>query len=161
MTDASHPTTNTLKAPVPPPALFFVILLVGVVIDHFRPLAFLPEVLSIQLLSALPFFGLAVTIGVWAFSTFRRCCTSPEFGAAVTALIQEGPYRFSRNPLYVALLLVLAGFACALNNAWLAIGVPALSAALDRLVVTREERFLTVLFGPDYVSYRTRVRRWC
>lgn len=161
MTGASLATSNTLKVPVPPPALFFVILLIGVVIDYFRPLAFLPEVLSVQLLSALPFFGMAVAVGVWAFVTFRRCRTSPEFGAAVSALIQEGPYRFSRNPLYVALILVLAGFACALNNAWLAIGVPVLSAALDRLVVAREERFLTVLFGPDYAAYRTRVRRWC
>jgi protein-S-isoprenylcysteine O-methyltransferase Ste14 len=161
MTDASPPTTNTLKAPVPPPALFFVVLLVGVVIDHVRPLAFLPGVLSVQLLWALPFFGAAVAIGVWTFATFRRCRTSPEFGAVVSALIQEGPYRFSRNPLYVALILILAGFACALNNAWLAIGVPVLSAALARLVVRREEQFLTVLFGPDYASYRTRVRRWC
>ena len=160
MTDAPHPTTNTLKAPVPPPALFFLVLLVGVGIDHFRPLAFLPAVLSIQLLSALPFFGAAVGIGVWAFATFRRCHTSPEFGAAVTALLQEGPYRFSRNPLYVALILVLAGFAAALNNAWIAIGVPVLAVALDRLVVTREEQFLAVLFGPDYTSYQRRVRRW-
>jgi protein-S-isoprenylcysteine O-methyltransferase Ste14 len=161
MTDASRPAKNTLRAPVPPPVLFFVLLLLGVAVDHFRPLTFLPEGLTVQLLSALSFFALAVAIGVWAFSTFRRCRTSAEFGEPVSTLVQQGPYRFSRNPLYVALILVLAGFACALNNAWLAIVVPALSVALDRLVVAREERFLSDLLGPDYLSYRARGRRWC
>lgn len=161
MTPPSRPANTTLKAPIPPPALFFVLLLAAEAIDHFRPFAFLPESLAVQVLSALPFFALAAVIGVWAFSTFRRFHTSPQFGETVSALVQQGPYRFSRNPLYVALILVLAGVACALNNAWMAIAVPVMSVILDRLVIAREERFLLDLFGSDYVSYRARVRRWC
>ncbi len=152
---------DTLKPAVPPPALFFAVLLAGVVIDHFKRVAFLPEGIAIQLLSALPFFGSAVALAIWAFSTFHRRRTSPEFGKVVASLVQDGPYRFSRNPLYFALILLLAGFACALNNAWLAIGVPVLLVMLDRLVVVREELFLSDLFGPTYASYRARVRRWC
>ena len=152
---------DTLKPAVPPPAHFFALLLAGVGIDYFKRVPFLPEVLTIQLLSALPCFGLALAIAIWAFSTFRRRHTSPEFGKVVASLVQDGPYRFSRNPLYVALILILAGFACALNNAWLALAVPVLLVVLDRFVVVREELFLADLFGPAYASYRARVRRWC
>lgn len=135
--NSSSAPTNTLKLPIPPPALFFLVLFAGVAAAYFLPLVFLPEGLAQRLILALPFFAFALATGVWALSTFHRLRTSPEFGQAVSALIQQGPYRFSRNPLYVALLLLLAGFACLLNNAWLVIGVPILFVALDRLVVAR------------------------
>ena len=150
----------TVRVPVPPPAWFFSILLVGVAIDHFIPLHFLPDTLVVRFATAAPFFVIALLTGVWALSTLRRWSTSPEFGVAVTALVQDGPYRLSRNPLYVALVLVLAGFSVALNNLWLAFGVLLLVALLDRLVIAREEHFLAELFGAEYLSYRQRVRRW-
>jgi protein-S-isoprenylcysteine O-methyltransferase Ste14 len=150
----------TVRVPVPPPALFFSILLAGVAIDHFVPLHFLPDVLAVHLATAAPFFVIALLTGVWALSTFRRWSTSPNFGVAVTALVQDGPYRLSRNPLYVALVLVLAGFSVAFNNLWLAFGVLLLVALLDRLVIAREEHVLAELFGAEYLAYRRRVRRW-
>jgi protein-S-isoprenylcysteine O-methyltransferase Ste14 len=157
----SSDRVSTLKAPVPPPALFFVLLIAGAAIDTLHPLRFLSDEIGLRLLVSLPLFVLAVAIGIWAFWSFRRSRTSPDFGSVVSALVQRGPYRFSRNPLYVALVLVLAGLACVLNNGWLAIATPLLVVALDRVVIVREERFLADLFGSDYGSYRARVRRWC
>jgi protein-S-isoprenylcysteine O-methyltransferase Ste14 len=150
----------TVRVPVPPPAWFFLILLAAVAIDYFIPLQFLPDTLTVRFATAAPFFVIALLTGVWAISTFGRRRTSPDFGATVTALVQEGPYRFSRNPLYLALVLVLAGFSSVLNNLWLAFGVLLLVILLDRLVIAREEHFLSDLFGAEYLSYRQRVRRW-
>ncbi len=160
MRESLNPAGNTLKAPVPPPLLFFVILIAGEAIAHFYPLEFLPEGLTPRLASALPLFAVALLLGVAAFRAFHRSHTSARFGQSVSSLVQNGPYRISRNPLYVALLLVLAGFALELNNAWLLIGAPLLFGLLDRVVVRREEQFLTALFGAEYLTYRNRVRRW-
>ncbi|MFN7970932.1 MAG: methyltransferase [Acidobacteriota bacterium] len=151
---------NTLRPPVPPPVLFFAILGAGTVAARFRGLSFLPEGLSVRLASGLPLFAAALAIGIAAFSAFRRHGTSAQFGEPVSRLVRSGPYHYSRNPLYVALLLVLLGFALVLDNGWLAIGVPVLWLALQRLVVAREEPFLLRLFGAEYEAYRREVRPW-
>jgi protein-S-isoprenylcysteine O-methyltransferase Ste14 len=160
MLSSSNSTTGTLKAPVPPPVLFFMLLIAGVAAAHFYPLDFLPERLVFRLAFGLPLFGLSLVIGVSAFAALRRCNTSAQFGEPVSSLVQRGPYRVSRNPLYLALLTVLLGFAFVLNNGWLLIGSAILLLLLDRLVVRREEVFLSTLFGAAYVSYRENVRRW-
>lgn len=149
-----------LTAPVPPPLPFFGILITGVVAARFVPLDFMPEGLVPRLAFGLPVFALALVIGIAAFAAFRRASTSPQFGEPVSSLVTRGPYRFSRNPLYVALLLALLGFALILNNGWLVLGTPALLVLLDRLVVRREEQFLAGLFGAEYASYCRKVRRW-
>ena len=152
--------SNTLRTPVPPPLLFFAVLGFGVVAAHYRPLVFLPEGLFVRLASGLPCFLAALGIGIAAFSTFARNSTSAQFGEPVSRLVRSGPYRYSRNPLYVALLLVCLGFAFVLNNGWLLVGAPILWLALHRLVVAREEHFLFRLFGAEYDSYRSEVRPW-
>ena len=151
---------ETLRVPLPPPLLFFIVLLVGAGLDHFWPWPFLLARFVLQVSLGGCFFLGAVVLGGWALSTLRRRKTSPDFGQAVTALVQEGPYRFSRNPLYLALVSVLSGFAIALDSVWVGIGVPLLILGLDRLVIIREEGFLRMRFGPEYERYRMRVRRW-
>ena len=151
---------NTLRVPLPPPALFALTFGAGVAAAHLRPFGFLPEGIPVRLAVGLPVFGMALAIGLWSFATFRRQGTSAQFGEEVSSLIRTGPYRLSRNPLYVALLLVQVGFAMVLDNGWLVLGVPLLWLLLDRLVVAREEPFLALHFGDDYVAYCRRVRRW-
>ncbi|QQR73456.1 MAG: isoprenylcysteine carboxylmethyltransferase family protein [Holophagales bacterium] len=105
-------------------------------------------------------FLLAVVIGGWAFHALHAAGTPPDFGEEVVALAVVGPYRWSRNPLYVALSLTLAGTACLLDSVAVALAVPALVVALDRMVIQREERFLAQRFGSVYVAYAGAVRRW-
>lgn len=152
--------SNRLRAPVPPPLLFFAILGAGEVAARLRAIPFLPDGVAVRLGLGLPLFLSALAIGIAAFATFHRHRTSAQFGQPVCRLIQSGPYRYSRNPLYVALVLVLLGFAFVLDNGWLLVGAPVLSLALQVLVVAREERFLVELFGEEYVSYRRAVRSW-
>jgi len=159
MSEEQNPR-DSLRRPVPPPALFVVIFVAGLVAAYFLPLRFLPDTLPARLGVGMPLFALAALFGAWGSSTFRRSGATAEFGKPVVKLVQTGPFRFTRNPIYLALVLVLAGFAAVLDNAWLAIGVPLLVLALDRLVVVHEERFLAERFGGEYAAYRRRVRRW-
>ncbi|MFA4893853.1 isoprenylcysteine carboxylmethyltransferase family protein [Brevundimonas sp.] len=111
--------------------------------------------------------GLALTLIVggllfdgMAAGLFRRRGTAVEPWKPTTALIIEGPYRFSRNPIYVGFAVTYVGLAIAMNS-WIALIllVPCLFV-VDRFVIQREERYLAAKFGPTYEAYRQKVRRW-
>ena len=149
-----------LRIPAPPPALFFAFLAVGWIADRLRPLSLGLDTTGLRLAASSLCFVFGAALAVWALRTLRVNGASPEFGQPVRALTTSGPYRRTRNPLYVALVLVFAGFALVLDNAYLAILAPVLVLSLDRLVIVREERFLFALFGAEYAAYRQMVRRW-
>jgi protein-S-isoprenylcysteine O-methyltransferase Ste14 len=103
-------------------------------------------------------FGLAVEL--WAIGAFRRRRTAVQPWKPSTALVADGPYRFSRNPIYLGFAVTHLGLALALNS-WLALAllIPCL-VVVDRGVIAREERYLAAKFGAPYDVYRARVRRW-
>jgi protein-S-isoprenylcysteine O-methyltransferase Ste14 len=149
-----------LRVAWPPPLLFVLALVAGLAGERLRPATLGLAELGPRLVAGGLCFATAAGLATWAFATLRRLGTSPEFGGEVTALAEAGPYRFTRNPLYLALVLALAGFACMLDSVAVATTVPALLVALDRLVVVREERFLAARFGARYEAWARRVRRW-
>lgn len=95
-----------------------------------------------------------------AAGLFRRRGTAVEPWKPSTVLINEGPYRFSRNPIYVGFAITYAGLAIAMDS-WLTLSllVPCL-LVVDRFVIQREERYLAAKFGAGYDAYRAQVRRW-
>lgn len=105
-------------------------------------------------------FAVAIALFAWSFRTFRTHATSIEPGAAPSALITRGPFRWSRNPMYVALLLLSLSFALLTASVWFFAATAVLGALLDRIVIAREERVLGAHFGDEFGSYRRRVRRW-
>ncbi len=95
-----------------------------------------------------------------AFGQFRRHNTSFKPHEPSTALITEGPYRFSRNPMYLALSLLYAGIGIAADSPWtLALLVPLL-IVLHYGVIIREERYLERKFADAYRRYKSSTRRW-
>ena len=82
----------------------------------------------------------------------RKPCT--------TALAVGGPYRFTRNPMYLGLVFITAGLALLANALWPLILLPVVIVILRRAVIDREERYLTAKFGEEYLQYKARVRRW-
>lgn len=101
-----------------------------------------------------------LSIAVPALGTFRKHHVSPNPTKRVPALIVDGPYRFTRNPLYLSLALIYAGLALVLASLWsLALLVPVL-VVIDNHAITKEERYLERRFGNEYLHYRERVRRW-
>ena len=95
-----------------------------------------------------------------AAGTFRRFGTPPEPWKASTALVDSGPDRFSRNPIYVGFAITYAGLAIAMNSLWALVLLAPCLVVVDRWVILREERYLESRFGQPYRDYKARVRRW-
>lgn len=104
--------------------------------------------------------GLALdAAGVWAFRRVRTTINPLKPGGA-TAVVRHGIYRYTRNPMYLGLLLVLLGFALYLAHPLAFLGPPLLVAYLTRFQIVPEERVLRAKFGAEYADYVARVRRW-
>jgi len=101
-------------------------------------------------------------IALAGVAEFRRARTTvnPLRPERASALVVSGIFRWTRNPMYLGLAIVLLGWACYLAHPLAAIGVPAFVAWMSRSQITREERALEQLFGAEFAQYKTRVRRW-
>ena len=95
-----------------------------------------------------------------AMVSFRRAGTSMVSMKPTTALVTSGPYRFTRNPMYLGMAFLYAAFALAFGLIWALATLPAVLIAVDRLIIAREEPYLGARFGDAYRDYRRRVRRW-
>jgi len=104
--------------------------------------------------------GLGLGLAVWSLAVMLRAGTDPRPDKPDAALLERGPFRFSRNPVYLGFLLVAAGLALRWADAWCWLAVAACALLLDRLVVAREEAYLRSRFGAAYAGYARRVRRW-
>lgn len=103
-------------------------------------------------------FGLALF--AWALWTLWRHHTTVNPFRAVTTLCTGGPFRFSRNPIYVGDWFVLAGVSLLMKTAWPLLFAPLIWALLRYGVIRHEEAHLEAKFGDDYLNYKMRVRRW-
>jgi protein-S-isoprenylcysteine O-methyltransferase Ste14 len=142
----------------PPPLIYAVPLAVGLYLDRANPFPIMPRPLATWLGVAL--IVLAGVLAVSAFAQFWRKHTSPMPFKPTTAIIQSGPFRISRNPLYLSLTLLYLGIALFKNTAWPVLLLPLVLVVVYRGVILREERYLEQKFGDEYVSYKSRVRRW-
>jgi protein-S-isoprenylcysteine O-methyltransferase Ste14 len=104
--------------------------------------------------------GFMVDLAGLASFRLARTTTNPLTPDATTALVVIGIYRYTRNPMYVGLLLVLVGWAVYLSNALCWAGILLAVMYLSRFQIIPEERVLAAKFGPAYTDYRANVRRW-
>ena len=152
------PIADRGPVPVPPPLLYLAALLTGIALDCLWPPALLPG--SWGYAAGAIFVAASFSIMPSVLMRFRRAGTPLDVRKPATALITDGPYRFSRNPIYVSMTLLYAGLAFLLGNGWvLILAVPVL-LVMDLWVVRREERHLEAKFGEDYRRYKAAVRRW-
>ncbi|MGF1544463.1 MAG: methyltransferase family protein [Parvularculaceae bacterium] len=107
---------------------------------------------------------LIVLVAIWfaigAFGAFSEQAESAEPGAPTRALVTAGPYKRSRNPMYLAMLLFGAGLAIATTNFWMLMTTAIAAPLLHVFAVLPEERYLEARFGADYAAYKASVRRW-
>jgi len=96
----------------------------------------------------------------WAFALFRRAKTGLVPFSEASTLVAKGPYRFTRNPMYVGMASLVLGLAVALGSLSALVGPVLFVVLIDRLFVQHEERQLEAAFGPAYLAYRSKVRRW-
>ena len=106
------------------------------------------------------FLGLSLLILALSFREFARAKTSVRPDHRADALIQTGPFACSRNPLYVAVVLLILGIGVWVNSTWIWVMVAPLVLVMNTAVIVREERHLEQRFGREYTDYKKAVRRW-
>jgi len=142
-----------------PPLAWGLAVIAGLALDWLVPLPFLPADVPAGWLGAMVFV-LALALFAWAIVTITRAGSNVPTNLPTTTIVESGPYRFTRNPIYLAMFLGLIGLAIAFGNLWLLMMLVPFALVIRYGVVAREEAYLERKFGDVYRGYRSRVRRW-
>lgn len=157
----SNPSAAGPGVRYPPPLLFLLGIVAGWLFDHALPL---PIAGPAARPATEPVGWLLVALGTglsgWGVVTFRNAGTPIRPNRPATLLVTRGPFRLSRNPMYMGLVLVYLGVMVLVDSTWPLLCLPPVIAILQLTVIRNEERYLAVTFGRAYEEYRRRVRRW-
>src|SRR5712692_305132 len=143
---------------VRPPLVYLVAIVIGFVLEVVWPSDFIPHGFATPL--GMGSVVIAVMLFFYSVARFRAAGTPVPGNRPTTAIVRTGPYRFSRNPIYVAFSLLQLGVAAWANSLWLIATLIAAIALMTAVVIPREERYLEGKFGTEYLAYKARVRRW-
>ena len=156
----SDPSSDTSGVGFPPPLLYAGGFVAGVGAHRLLPVRVWPEPPAI---TSLLGWGLLVAGGLLVASAaylFRRAGTTPNPTKPTSALVIWGPYRFTRNPMYVGMAALYVGGTLLLNDPWPLAFLPIVITLVQWRVIAREEAYLERRFGDEYRTYKARVRRW-
>jgi protein-S-isoprenylcysteine O-methyltransferase Ste14 len=143
---------------VPPPLTYLLTLLLGLVLDRRLHVPFVPH--RVARVLGWPLVGGGTALAMWFIRTMRGANTTLDVNKPVSSLVQDGPFRYSRNPGYLSLAMIYAGIAILRNALWAILLLPLLLVVTQRELIEREERYLERTFGEEYLAYKRRVRRW-
>lgn len=161
MVAARGPEHGSSALRVPPPLLFAATFLAGFGLERLWPLGpALGAHGAVWAGAGAALAGCGVLLGAAAIAAFARARTTVIPHGNPARLVTAGPYRFSRNPMYLGLALTYLGIAGIMRLPWAAMLLPLPLLWLDRLVIPLEEARLRAAFGGSYDAYRRRVRRW-
>ena len=143
---------------VPPPLLYLLALLLGLLLDRRAHVPFLPR--GVARVLGWPLVGGGMALVAWFVRTMRDADTTIRIDKPVSRVVKDGPFRYSRNPGYLSLTMIYAGIAVLRNALWAILLLPLVVYVIQREVIEREERYLERSFGEEYLDYKRRVRRW-
>jgi protein-S-isoprenylcysteine O-methyltransferase Ste14 len=152
-------TRDSSNAIVRPPIAWALAFFAGLAMDGLYPMPWISDAWPNIWIGAAV-FAAAFALAVWAIVTIRRSGTAVETRKPTTTIIAHGPYRFTRNPIYLGMLLGLTGLAVGFNSLWILAALIPFYFVIRYGVVAREEAYLERKFGQVYLDYRSRVRRW-
>ncbi len=145
---------------IPPPLFFFACLGTGLLLEYFSPI----HIVSISLFPRVIIGGTFILVSIYfalgGFIVLIGNKTTFDTAKSTVKIVQEGPYRFSRNPLYLSLLLLLFGISVLIVSFWLLCTLPILYILFLFKAVKPEENYLSKKFGEEYLAYSSKVRRW-
>jgi protein-S-isoprenylcysteine O-methyltransferase Ste14 len=146
---------------IPPPTYFAAAFLAGLVLHQWLPLSLTGDTWNVpRIVIGYCAMALAAAWGGWAIVTFWRHRTPVIPGRPARAMVVSGPYRWSRNPMYVGLFVLYAGLSLRLDLFWPLVFCPLLWLLLNYSIIAGEERHLTERFGDAFQDYCHSVRRW-
>lgn len=154
-------TNDYADVAIKPPLLFLAALALGYVLTRYVPIG--PGLASpngLGLTVGLIFVAVGFALAIRAMQMFRRAGTHVAPGQPAAALVTAGPYRFTRNPIYIGFVLVYFGLSIVLTSVWILLLLVPVALILQRGVVLREEAYLERKFGEAYRAYTERVPRW-
>lgn len=155
-----YPPQHALELKVPPVALLLAAALAMWLAPSAGPDFGLPPMARTTLASALVAGGICLSLTGVASFLHAHTTVNPTKPGSASSLVTTGIYRFTRNPMYLGLLLILLGWAVFLSNALAFAVVPLFVLYMNRFQIVPEERALSALFGTEFEAYVTRVRRW-
>jgi protein-S-isoprenylcysteine O-methyltransferase Ste14 len=145
-----------------PPALPVLTVLIGVGLNRLLPIhpGFELGTPERYWVGGAIVAGAILSLGLWSVLLLRRSGQSENPWKPTTHIIRSGPFRVTRNPMYLQMVLVCIGLAVALMNVWILALTPICAWLLQALAIIPEERYLEGKFGEPYLEYKRRVRRW-
>jgi protein-S-isoprenylcysteine O-methyltransferase Ste14 len=149
-------TSNTVVRPL---VAWILALLAGLAADQLYPLRFVPASVPGAWVGGA-IFAIAFALAIWAIVTIRKAGTRVETYKPTTTIVVNGPYRFTRNPIYLGMVLGQIGLAIAFDSLWILATLVLFYLVIRYGVVAREEAYLERKFGDVYLGYKSRVRRW-
>ena len=160
--------TKRVRKPVPagdypkvittPPVIVLIMIAAGFAASLIQPLRFIDGYARYIAGGAL--LILSAVIVSLAFFKMKGAGTNVDVRKPATAVVTDGIYSYTRNPMYVSLVIFLAAASMLLNNLWIMILIPVFIFIMGRGVIAREELYLEEKFGAQYTDYKNRVRRW-
>ena len=159
MTPEATPGEDIPRTLVHPPTTFFISLVVGYILRIvFGGGPALPRAMAEGLGGLAILASLAIALS--SVSAFAAGGETLKPNTPSRQLFTAGPYRFTRNPIYLAMMVFGVGFGIATSNSWILLTIALAGLILHFFVILPEERYLEDRFGPEYEAYKKRVRRW-
>ncbi len=155
MSAAPEDTSNAITLP---PFIYLGFLAIGLLAELAFPYPLLPNTIQFPLGAAIIVASFAIIPA--AFSRFRAAGATVDVRQPTTAIVTGGAYRFSRNPIYLAMTLLIAGIGIAVDGVWIIAMLAPTLVVMHYGVIAREERYLEAKFGEEYLKYKRSVRRW-
>jgi protein-S-isoprenylcysteine O-methyltransferase Ste14 len=156
-------TFNPLKIllRIPVPWVYVLTYLVGTLLQVILPFSVfsLDSIMTVKI-TGIALFSTGAILAAWSLLIFHRARTTTTPGESSKKLVMNGPYRFTRNPMYVSLIFAYIGEAGILTQIWPILVLPLILAYVDRVVVPLEEKVLKQDFAEEYENYCARVHRW-
>ena len=146
---------------IPVPWVFVLIFLIGLVFQLMFPLNILTRETSFfVIIIGIVLFASGMLLATWSLIIFRKARTTTTPGESSKKLVRNGPYRFTRNPMYVSLTLAYIGEAGFLTQSWPIIVLPFVLAYVNWIVIPLEEEILKKDFKEEYEYYCSKIPRW-
>jgi len=149
---------DTAGVILPPPVILLAAILAGFGLDYFWPRPFAPDWARYYLGTALILAAIALAIA--GERQFKRAGTSVKPWVPSTAIVTTGVFARTRNPMYLAMVILLAGVGLLGNSLWFLATIIGFVGVMQYGVIQREEAYLERRFGASYTAYKARVRRW-
>ncbi|MBW4623101.1 MAG: isoprenylcysteine carboxylmethyltransferase family protein [Cyanosarcina radialis HA8281-LM2] len=143
---------------VRPPFVYLGAIALGLLLHFAWPVRLMPSTASVPLGGTLVLVAFALFL--YAVRTFSIAGTPVPGNRPTTAIVQTGPYHYSRNPIYLSFSLLQLGVACWVNSLWPIVTLVPAVVLMSFLVIPREEQYLETHFLSDYLPYKASVRRW-